>query len=82
MDARNKLRTAYASVYPENAYLITKFEQEYMIALSEKCIYMKDPFMRKMNIATIKAKYNEWKDDITYMSSLVTRIENNLKKLD
>ena len=53
-----------------------------MIALSEKCIYMKDPFMRKMNIATIKAKYNEWKDDITYMSSLVTRIENNLKKLD
>ena len=82
VDARDKLRTAYASVYPENAYLITKFEQEYMIALSEKCIYMKDPFMRKMNIATIKAKYNEWKDDITYMSSLVTRIENNLKKLD
>ena len=82
VNERQKLHLTFCAKYPSNSYFANKLEQEYMIALSEKCLYMDSAFMRKMSIDTIKTKYSEWKSDVDYVCSLIKRIEGNLKLLE
>lgn len=79
---RKNLHLTFCTKYPRNRYVANKLEQEYMIALSEKCKYMNNDFQRKISISTVKSKYDEWKADIDYISSLVRRLEHNIKALD
>lgn len=79
--ARKELHSAFSAKYPTNTFFANKLEQEYMIALSEQCLYMENGFQKALSISTIKSKYDEWKIDVDYVYSLIKRLENNLKEL-
>lgn len=81
IDNRKKLHQTFASLYPNNVFLITKFEQEYIIALSEQCNYMENSFMKTMYEKMIISKFNEWQKELIYTSSLTDRIAANIKKI-
>ena len=82
VENRKKLHQTFSSIYPNNQFLITKFEQEYIIALSEQCNYMEESFMKTMYKKTILSKFTEWQKELIYTSSLTDRIEANIQKIN
>ena len=82
VENRKKLHQTFSSIYPNNLFLITKFEQEYIIALSEQCNYMEESFMKTMYKKTILSKFTEWQKELIYTSSLTDRIEANIQKIN
>ena len=66
--------------YPKNIFLSTKFEQEYILALSEYCNYMPDGFQKTLYKKTILSKMKEWEKELVYASSLTDKIRGNIEK--
>ncbi len=81
VEYRKKLHQTFISLYPNNAFLATKFEQEYIIALSEQCNYMEESFLKTMYKKTIISKFEEWQKELIYTSSLTDRIGANIKNI-
>lgn len=83
VEERKNLYFTFMTQYPGNNFLSSKLEQEYMIALAEKCLYEEqNDFQRSLNISAIRTKYAEWKAETDYMCSLINRLESNLKMLN
>ena len=80
VEYRKQLHQTFTSSYPANIFLSTKFEQEYIIALSEQCNYMEDSVIKTMYKNLVVAKFEEWKKELVYTSSLTDRIKNNIQK--
>ncbi len=80
VEQRKKLHQTFTAQYPSNIFLSTKFEQEYIIALSEQCNYMEESFIKTMCQKTIISKFEEWQKELVYTSSLTDRIKDNIKK--
>ncbi len=81
VEERKALYQTFSSLYPENTFLATKFEQEYIVALSEQCHYMENPLMRKMCENLVTTKFRDWQRELVYTSSLTDRIKQNIEKL-
>ncbi len=81
VDHRKQLHQTFMSMYPSNVFLATKFEQEYIIALSEQCNYMEESFMKTMYKKMVVSKFAEWKKELVYTSSLTDRIAANIEKI-
>ena len=80
VEQRKNLWQTFVAHYPNNIFLATKLEQEYIIALSEQCAYMEDSLMKTMHKKTIIAKFQEWEKELIYTSSLTDRIKKNIEK--
>lgn len=78
VDERKNLHRSFVAAYAGNSLLATKFEQEYVVALSEQCNYMEDSFYKTMCKKSIKAKYAEWERELVYTSSLTDRIKRHI----
>ena len=81
VEQRKLLHQTFTSLYPDNLFLITKFEQEYIIALSEQCNYMEEGFMKAMCKKNIISKFQRWQKELIYTSSLTDRIKANIEHL-
>ena len=79
---RKKLFHSVKTTYPHNSFLIKKVEQEYTIALSSQCRYVSNPIEKKMCVGKIKKSLEDWSKDYRSLSSLITRIENNLAMVE
>ena len=77
---RRTLHHDFKSTYPLNKFLETKFEQEYIIALSEQLNYIEDmPLSKQKQFRrNIEKKLEEWEKEIIFSSSLTDRIKRNL----
>lgn len=80
VEYRKQLHQTFTSSHPANIFLSTKFEQEYIIALSEQCNYMEDSVIKTMYKNLVVVKFEEWKKELVYTSSLTDRIKNNIQK--
>lgn len=80
VEYRKQLHQIFVSSYPANVFLATKFEQEYIIALSEQCNYMEDSVLKSMYKNLVVTKFEEWEKELVYTSSLTDRIKNNIQQ--
>ena len=76
---RKALYQTFQALYPSNAFLAVKLEQEYIIVLSEQCVYMENSFTKTMTQNTIKKKVKEWEKELLFTSSLTERIKASMK---
>lgn len=76
---RKMLWQTVLAYYPRNVFLSTKFEQEYILALSEYCNYMPNSFQKTLYKKTILSKMKEWEKELVYASSLTDKIKGNIK---
>ncbi len=74
---RKALHQSFANYY-NNSFLSIKLEQEYIIALSEQCVYMEESFTKRMSQNTIRNKTKEWERELLFTSSLTDRIKANI----
>ena len=81
VEQRKMLYQTFASMYPDNLFLATKFEQEYIIALSEQCNYLEEGFTKAMFKKNILSKFQRWQKELIYTSSLTDRIKANIEHL-
>ena len=81
VEQRKMLHQTFSSLYPDNTFLITKFEQEYIIALSEQCNYMEDGFTKSMFKKNIMTRFQKWQKELIYTSSLTDRIKANIENI-
>ena len=81
VEQRKMLYQTFSSMYPDNLFLATKFEQEYIIALSEQCNYMEEGFTKAMFKKNILSKFQRWQKELIYTSSLTDRIKANIDHL-
>ena len=82
VDERRQLWQTFLAYYPNNVFLATKFEQEYILALSEICNYMPNSFQKTLYKKTILSKMKEWEKELVYASSLTDKIKQNVAKFD
>ena len=82
VNERKMLWQTVLAYYPRNVFLSTKFEQEYILALSEYCNYMPDSFQKTLYKKTILSKMKEWEKELVYASSLTDKIRGNISKFD
>ena len=82
VDERKMLWQSFLAYYPNNVFLATKFEQEYILALSEICNYMPNSFTKTLYKKTILSKMKEWEKELVYASSLTDKIKENVSKFD
>ncbi len=78
VNARKKLYDTFVTYY-NNSFLAIKFEQEYIIALSEQCVYMDESFKKTMIKNSIKNKAEEWERELLFADSLTERMKMNIK---
>ena len=81
VEARKELYRVYKRNYPKNHFMITKFDQEYMVALSDLCYYTEDKKERRAYVDDICDRFEDWEKEISYSTSLLRRIQNNLKRI-
>ena len=81
VDSRRELYRAFKRNYPSNRFLTTKFDQEYMVALSDLCYYIEDKRERRAYIEDISDRFEDWEKEISYSTSLLKRIRHNLKRI-
>lgn len=79
VQSRKSLWLLFSAFHPENEFLCTKFEQEYILALSLKCTYMEDSFEKEILKNTVITKTTTWEKELIYASSLTDRIKLNIK---
>ena len=82
VDERKMLWQTFIAYYPSNIFLATKFEQEYILALSEVCNYMENSFQKTLYKKTIITKIRDWEKELVYASSLTDKIKQNVAKFD
>ena len=80
VDVRKKLWQSFLAFYPNNVFLATKFEQEYILALSELCNYLPSGFQKTLYKKIICTKMQEWEKELVYASSLTDKIKQNVAK--
>ncbi len=79
VNSRKALHQTFTTYY-NNSFLAIKLEQEYIIALSEQCIYMENSFTKALSQATIRKKAKEWEKELLFTSSLTERIKASIEK--
>lgn len=77
---RNALHIEFLAKYPNNQSLADKLQQEYMIALSESCLFIDDPSEKKLTFDSINQQFKAWKAESDCTNSLIKRLERNLEQ--
>ena len=81
VQSRKELHRTFKNSYPNNRFMITKLHQEYMVALSEQCAYIENSRVKRENIDNILYRMEDWQKEVMYSTTLLKRIEKNLKAL-
>ncbi len=78
VNERKALHQSFITYY-NNSFLAIKLEQEYVIALSEQCLYMDNSITKTMSQNIIKKKVKEWEKELLFTSSLTERIKASIQ---